>query len=503
MSCNCGNTCAPVNTCSAEDKAKCGCDSTAGTVTTEEHSSVSSSEAGGKTSSLMGKNFTATRNACKLCAPLGASLAFRGIEGCIPFLHGSQGCSTYIRRYMISHFREPMDIASSNFGEESVVFGGRGNLNEGLKHVIEAYNPKVIGIATTCLAETIGDDVHMYVKDFIKANKDTINIPHLLHASTPSYAGSHADGYQWAVRAIVDQLAVDGPNEKFIGVFPGMVSPADLRHLREIMNDFGMNFSIVPDYSDPMDGPVWGDYHKIPEGGTPVEEISKLGRASAVIELASTISDKQSAASLLDEKFSTAVFRVGLPIGINQTDKFYNVLEQITRYRHQTPTKHEAERGRLIDAYVDGHKYTFGKKVVIYGEEDLVVGMTAFCSEIGLTPVLCASGGKSGRLKECIMAATPELDPETKILEGVDFSEIGEAVKALEPDLLIGNSKGFSLSRKTGVPLVRVGFPIHDRISGPRTLHLGYRGAQQLFDTIVDKLMEIKQDSNDIGYTYI
>ena len=72
-------------------------------------------------------NFTATRNPCKLCAPLGACLVFRGVEGCIPFLHGSQGCATYIRRYLISHFREPMDIASSNFHEESAIFGGSSN----------------------------------------------------------------------------------------------------------------------------------------------------------------------------------------------------------------------------------------------------------------------------------------------------------------------------------------------------------------------------------------
>ena len=65
------------------------------------------------------ESFTATRNACKMCTPLGACLAFSGIEGCVPFLHGSQGCATYIRRYLISHFREPMDIASSNFGEHA------------------------------------------------------------------------------------------------------------------------------------------------------------------------------------------------------------------------------------------------------------------------------------------------------------------------------------------------------------------------------------------------
>ena len=452
-------------------------------------------------SSNVTRHFTATRNACKLCAPLGACLAFRGIEGCLPFLHGSQGCATYIRRYMISHFREPMDIASSSFGEDSVVFGGRRNLFEGLRHVIEGYHPQVIGIATTCLAETIGDDVGMFVKEFVSTERKQTALPFILHASTPSYSGSHADGYQWAVRAIVEQLAVDGPNEKFIGLFPGMVSPADLRHLRDILTDFGRPFCLAPDYSAPLDGPVWGDYHRIPAGGTPVREISKLGCASAVIELASTISEKQSAATLLDERFSTAVFRTGLPIGIRQTDALFKILEQITG--RPTPERHAKERGRLVDAYVDGHKYTFGKKVALFGEEDFVVGMAAFCAEIGLKPVLCASGGKSGRFKECVLAAAPEIDPQTPILEAVDFAEIEETVLSLHPDLLIGNSKGFSLSRKTGYPLIRVGFPIHDRISGPRSLHLGYRGAQRLFDTIVDKLMEIKQDSNDIGYTYI
>ena len=60
-----------------------------------------------------GPSHVSTTNACKLCTPLGATLAFKGVEGAIPFLHGSQGCATYMRRYIISHFREPMDIASS------------------------------------------------------------------------------------------------------------------------------------------------------------------------------------------------------------------------------------------------------------------------------------------------------------------------------------------------------------------------------------------------------
>lgn len=56
----------------------------------------------------------------ELCAPAGCLTGLqKGIEGCVPLIHGSQGCATYIRRYMISHYKEPVDIASSNFSEES------------------------------------------------------------------------------------------------------------------------------------------------------------------------------------------------------------------------------------------------------------------------------------------------------------------------------------------------------------------------------------------------
>src|SRR6266542_168600 len=107
-----------------------------------------------------------TTNACKLCTPLGACLAYKGIAGTVPFLHGSQGCATYIRRYLISHFREPMDIAASNFSEASAVFGGGANLRDGLTNVIRQYEPSLVGLATTCLSETIGVDVPGHLRAF-------------------------------------------------------------------------------------------------------------------------------------------------------------------------------------------------------------------------------------------------------------------------------------------------------------------------------------------------
>ncbi|MDP3481074.1 MAG: nitrogenase component 1, partial [Desulfoprunum sp.] len=139
-----------------------------------------------------------------------------------------------------------------------------------------------------------------------------------------------------------------------------------------------------------------------------------------------------------------------------------------------------------------------------YGEEDLVVGLTAFLAEIGVQPVLCASGGKSGSFKKAIAQVLEGLPcPMPEVREDVDFYDIEEKAKTLDIDLLIGHSKGYTFARKHGVPLVRVGFPIHDRMGGQRLLHVGYHGAQTLFDTITNTMIAKKQDDSDVGYSYM
>ncbi len=137
----------------------------------------------------------------------------RGIEGALPFLHGSQGCATYMRRYIISHFREPMDIATSGFSEATTIFGGGANLRQGLDNVTSQYHPTLIGIATTCLTETIGEDMHGLLHEYPEKCAGAER-PVLVHVSTPSYSGTHIDGFHDAVRAVVEQLAEAGATER-------------------------------------------------------------------------------------------------------------------------------------------------------------------------------------------------------------------------------------------------------------------------------------------------
>lgn len=446
------------------------------------------------------RHCTSTRNACKLCTPLGACLVFRGIEGTVPFLHGSQGCSTYIRRYLISHFREPIDIAASNFSEESAIFGGKSNFQAGVQNVIRQYQPKMVAVATTCLSETIGEDMNLMFHEYLREYW-TADHPHMIHVSTPSYSGTHMDGFHAAVREAVAGLAQTGERTRRINLFPGMVSAADLRYLKEILADFHLPLTMLPDYSESMDGETWSEYEKLQSGGTPIDDIIAAGKAQISVEFGRTLEGFKTAGRFLEERFSLPRRQLGLPIGIRETDAFFELLE--TAAGRTTPAKYRKERGRLVDALIDGHKYVFEKRAIVYGEEDLVVGLTAFLSEIGIIPVLCASGGKSHRLAAALREAIPTLDERTEIREGFDFAEISEMADTLKPDILIGSSKGYGLARKLDIPIVRAGFPIHDRIGGHRILHLGYRGAQQLYDTIVNAFLEVKQEKSNVGYSYL
>jgi len=447
----------------------------------------------------MPPNYISTTNACKLCKPLGASLAFKGIEGAVPYLHGSQGCATYMRRYIISHFNEPIDIASSSLGEKNAIYGGGPNLKLGLTNVIKKYQPDMIGIATTCLTETIGDDVAMILAEYNREVNNPEKLPTLVHVHTPSYAGTHMEGFHAAVAAVIEQLAGQDKTSDMVTLLPGFVSAADLRYLKEVLADFEISAMLLPDYSETLDGPAQLRYDKIPAGGTPVSAIRKSGSSRIAVEFGRTLGDMRTGGAVLREKFGVERAIVGLPIGVNETDRFFDLLRSIGG--RPVPEKHALERGRLVDAYVDAHKYVFGKRAVVYGEEDMVVGLTSFLAEIGIQPVLCASGGKSGRLGAAIEAVTRETLPEQpRVEENVDFYDIAEAAETLGPDLLVGHSKGYQQARRLAIPLIRVGFPIHDRIGGQRILHLGYRGAQQLFDTIANALIARKQDTSDIDY---
>ena len=78
------------------------------------------------------------------------------------------------------------------------------------------------------------------------------------------------------------------------------------------------------------------------------------------------------------------------------------------------------------------------------------------------------------------------------LLEETDFATIDEAAALARVNIAIGHSGGKFLTNLRGIPVVRVGFPIHDRIGGQRILSVGYAGTLAFLDRFTNTLLEAK-----------
>ena len=115
--------------------------------------------------------------------------------------------------------------ATSSFTEGSSVFGGQANLLQAITTIFSVYNPDVIAVHTTCLSETIGDDI----PQIIAKARDEGKIPagkRVIHANTPSYVGSHVTGFANMVKGMVTYFAAPAENGRGTHTGRSTSSPA-------------------------------------------------------------------------------------------------------------------------------------------------------------------------------------------------------------------------------------------------------------------------------------
>ncbi len=436
---------------------------------------------------------TVTINPPKMCQPMGAILAYMGVHRCVPLVHGSQGCSTYPRYNIARHFRESAEVAVSSLAEDAAVYGGAKNLTEAIKNVKSRLNPALIGICTTCMSETIGDDVKLISKKAI-APDDTMRI---IPASTPSYVGTHLTGYDNAMRALVETLAVKGkgePNNK-INIITGIINPGDIREIKNMLRIMNVNYIFLSDISETLDTPIMPGGHKplLPDGGTEPSDIIDSANSLGTIAICRTAG---SAATYLQNKFKVPAVLAEVPIGVANTDKFVQNISMLSNAA--IPDEIKKDRGRLIDSMVDVHHYMYGRKVAIFGDPDLVSAIVRFCAEAGMNPTVAMTATKHKDFAPDIKAVNSEYKTDTQILEGTDLYEFHEAVKAQGAELILGNSKGKDVADDEGVPLVRFGFPVYDRVGVYRYSILGYNGSIYLLDQMTNAILGHKYDPDKL-----
>ena len=425
-------------------------------------------------------------NPCKTCQPVGAMYAALGVHRCLPHSHGSQGCASYHRTFLSRHFKEPAAASTSSFTEGASVFGGGANLKASVKNVFDIYNPYIIAVHTTCLSETIGDDLNAIIRD--------IDIPEgklVVHTNTPSYVGSHITGFYNMMTGFIAYLAKSAktPNGK-LAVFPGFVNPGDMREIKRILKAFTADFTLFPDTSGVLDAPMIGRYELYPPGGTTLAEIAGLGDCAATFALGELTSDEP--ANALKRKHGVPYRLLPLPIGVAFTDQFLVALSKEKKI--EVPAELEEERGQLIDVMLDANFHYSGRKVALFGDPDTVLGLTSLVLEMGMIPkyVLTGTPGSAFvKLAENLFRRHEAGDCLAR--ESADLFELHQLIKNERVDLLIGTSYGKQIAKAEDIPFVRAGIPVLDRYAHSYFPLVGYRGGLRMLERISDALLD-RQD---------
>jgi nitrogenase molybdenum-iron protein beta chain len=435
------------------------------------------------------------------CQPAGAQYASIGIKDCIGIVHGGQGCVMFVRLLIAQHLKENFDIASSSVHEEGAVFGAVKRVEEAVDVLLMRYpHVKVVPIMTTCSTEVIGDDIDGVV---LKLNAGLLKHKyagrevHLIPIHTPSFVGSMVSGYDVAVRDFVKYFAKkDQPSGK-LNLITGWANPGDVTALKHLLAEMQIDATVLFEIES-FDSPLMPDGSEVSHGDTTVEDLT--GTANALGTIALNKYEGGQAAKFLEKEFNVPAIIGPTPIGIRNTDTFLQNLKKMTG--KPIPKSLVRERGIAIDALTDlTHMFLADKKVAIYGNPDLVIGLAEFCLDLEMKPVLLLLGDDNPRYKDDprVKAFQDKVDFDMQIITNADLLELESRIKskALELDLILGHSKGRWTSIDNNVPMVRVGFPTFDRAGLYRHPVVGYAGAIWLAEQMANTLftdMEYKQN---------
>jgi nitrogenase molybdenum-iron protein NifN len=405
-----------------------------------------------------------TVNPLKMSAPVGAALAFMGLDKCMPVMHGSQGCTAFGLVLFVRHFRETIPLQTTAMNEVTTILGGLENLEQAILNIYNRARPEVIGICSTGLTETKGDDVDGFIS-LIRRKHPELDDVALVYVSTPDYVGAFQDGWGKAVAKLVETLCEPMAKTRWqVNLLPGShLTAADIEEVREIVESFGLYPIVAPDLSGSLDGHIPETFLPTTIGGTKLEQLRQMGGSSMTIAIGEQM---RPAARALEAGTGVPYVVFDRLTGLEANDDFLAFLSELSGT--PVPTRYRRQRSQLVDAMLDGHFHFGGKRVAIGAEPDLLWQLGSWLAGMGCDIAAAVTTTHSPQL---------ELVPAEEVLIG-DLEDLEKRAQGC--DLLITHSHGRQAAERLGVPFLRMGLPTFDRLGAAHKLSVGYRGTRDL-----------------------
>ena len=195
-------------------------------------------------------------------------------------------------------------------------------------------------------------------------------------------------GYDKAVHDFVKKFATkDEPSDK-INLITGWVNPGDVKELKHLLEVMEVKANVLFEVES-FDSPLMPNLEHHSHGSTTIDDLRDTANAKGTIAL--NRYEGMKAAEYLKKKFKVPSVIGPTPVGIRNTDAFLKAVSEMTG--QPIPAQLVKERGLALDAIADiGHMFLADKRVAIYANPDLAIGLTEFCLDLEMKPKLLLLG---------------------------------------------------------------------------------------------------------------
>ena len=395
-------------------------------------------------------------NPFKLSQPMGATLAFLGIDRCMPLMHGGQGCTSFTKVFFTRHFCEPIAIQTSAVTDAiAVLDGGDFSIVESVKNITRKVSPSVIGLHTTGLPETKGDDIHGVASQ--------IEFP-MVTVNTPDYEGGFESGWALTCRAMIEQLVEPAGyvnDNKLILLPHASMQPIEVEKIKDFIESFGFNVFALPDLSTSLDGHLGEKQAALSSGGITLEEIRSLGDAGLVISVGDSM---QGCVVALQEKNAEMRHHHFAHLhGLEASDSLVEILLEETGFSGP-PLPVARWRLRLQDAMLDSHFSLGQTRFMVAAEPDQLAGICQSLYDAGGKVTLAISSVDSTQLDKIIADQVIVGDLE-------DAEEMAD-----DYDVMIGNFHCEAIAHRQRKGLLLRGFPNWEQVGNSLKNDVLYEG---------------------------
>jgi nitrogenase molybdenum-iron protein NifN len=416
-------------------------------------------------------------NPIKHSQPMGATLAYLGVKDCMPLMHSAQGCASYTKVFFTRHFNEPIAIRNTSVSDITAVLDG-GDYSilmaiENIQGKEKSLKPSMIGLHTTGLTETKGDDV--------RGVGIHIEIPYV-YVNTPDYEGGMESGWALTVTAIIEQLTQPTtavkPNK--LVLLPNVsMQPIEIEKIKCLCEDFGFETYALPDLSTSLDGYWEEGQGKLANGGITVDQIRDLATSATVVTIGESM--KKPAAALLGKNPELFHLHFDHVMGLEGCDNFVAALMKIRQTEPKPLVKRW--RARLQDAMLDTHFLIGSSHFVVTGEPDMLAGICELLHSVGGTV-------------DAAVATTYSEVLKTVKADNVFVGDLEDARRFFDrADMVISNFHAERILHSYHhTALVIRGFPNYEELGNPLKNDQLYEGSTYFLFEIANALRKVKHE---------